>query len=96
MGDEARTLAVLHADDGSLASDFAPRELDDRILALRFSPDGKQLAVATSSALHQFDIVSGGASKAIPRAWCMDAPVAVGTAWAYESGPFLDLAPRAV
>jgi hypothetical protein len=65
-GDQARKLALFHADDGSLAAGFAPRELGDRILALRFSPDGRQLEVATSSALQQFDVASGVASKALP------------------------------
>jgi hypothetical protein len=63
--DMVRKLAVYRADDGSLAPGFEPCELDDRILALRFSPDGTRLVVATSAALHLFEVQSGTDTKTI-------------------------------
>ena len=65
-GDAVRKLAIYRADDGTLAPGFAPRELDGRILALRFSPDDKSLAVATASAMLLFDVTSGEETKSIP------------------------------
>jgi WD40 repeat protein len=64
--DAVRNLAVFRVEDGSLAPGFGPRKLDSRILALRFSPDDKSLAVATASAMLLFDVTSGEETKSIP------------------------------
>jgi WD40 repeat protein len=64
-GDMVRRLAVYRTENGETAA-FAPRELHDRILALRFSPDGKHLVVATAGAVQIFDATSGSELRSIP------------------------------
>jgi len=58
-GDDVGKLAVFLLDDRSTAPSFAPRELEGRILALRFTPDNRRLAVVTASAIHVFDLEAG-------------------------------------
>ena len=58
-GDDTRELAVFRTGTGEALPQFATRELPNRILAVRFAPDGLRLLVATASGLHLFDIRSG-------------------------------------
>ena len=65
-GDDVRKFAVFRPDDGSTVPGFNPRELDSRILALRFTPDNQRLAIVTANALHMFDLQAGSEAKPVP------------------------------
>jgi Adenylate and Guanylate cyclase catalytic domain/SAM domain (Sterile alpha motif) len=64
-GDDVRRFAPFRPDDGTTAPGFAPRELDSRILALRFTLDDQHLVVVTASALHIFDLQAGTEAKPV-------------------------------